>query len=66
MSSPAQTLAAAIREEQPRSTRVMLRLQPDDAAALDQFAAQSTLTRGEACRALLRAALQLATAEEVA
>lgn len=66
MSSLTQTLAAAIRQEAPRSTRVMLRLHPSDAAALDQFAAQSALSRGEAARALVRSGLALTAAEEVA
>ena len=65
MSSLPQTLAAAIEEEAPRSVRVLLRLAPSDALALDQFAAHADLTRAEAVRAMVRAGLALATTEEV-
>lgn len=61
MDSPQTTLSEAIAQEATRSARVLLRLAPADAQALESFAAASGLARGEAARALLRSALRLAT-----
>lgn len=69
MDSPQTTLSEAIAQEATRSARVLLRLAPADAQALDSFAAASGVTRGEAARALIRTALRLTettTAGEVA
>lgn len=53
-------------QEQARSARVLLRLTPADAAALDTFAAEVGVARGEAARALVRAGLRAQLAEVAA
>lgn len=59
MDSPQATLREAIAQEATRSARVLLRLAPTDAQALDSFAADCGVTRGEAARVLIRTALRL-------
>ncbi|MEY4360561.1 MAG: hypothetical protein RLZZ631_2047 [Cyanobacteriota bacterium] len=66
MSSPTISLEDCLAQEQTRSARVLMRLTPSDAAALDTFAAEVGVARGEAARALVRAGLRAQLAEVAA